>query len=451
MTCSLPRLSRCSTSPASSQVTVCRPLCGCGPMSRPEVSVTGAGPMWSAKHQGPTVRRSRRGRARRTGIRPTSAIRLAVISTQAGATALARGSAGGASTVATGPLMRSTVGGRAGRCPAGPRPARLRARLAWNSMGRQPIRQREQRHGDHSDARPRRRPGRPGRDVHHRRGRRHAGARPPDDQGGRAGRPPRPRAGRPRQRRRHAGCGHRPGPGAVAPPGRGRAGRHAGAHHPGRPPVLAARRPGRPPPAADPLLQERRPVRRRSAGAQPAVAPVTDRKPPGVGFQTWVERQIREAAERGAFDNLPGAGKPIEDLDKPHDELWWVKQKLRRENLSYLPPTIALRKEAEDALAAAAEAGSEAEVRRIVADINRKILEGNRKAASGPPLNLMPFDVERVVRSWRERRGALTPSGKPDEPDSKAGPFTPRGSPSVRRNDPSPAGAEGPPGGREPS
>ena len=131
---------------------------------------------------------------------------------------------------------------------------------------------------------------------------------------------------------------------------------------------------------------------------------MTERKPPGIGFETWVERQIREATERGEFDNLAGAGKPIADLDKPHDELWWVKQKLRRENLSYLPPTIALRKEAEDALLAASQAGSEAQVRRIVADINRKILEGNRKAASGPPLNLMPFDAERVVRTWRERR-----------------------------------------------
>jgi Domain of unknown function (DUF1992) len=131
---------------------------------------------------------------------------------------------------------------------------------------------------------------------------------------------------------------------------------------------------------------------------------MTERKPPGVSFETWVERQIREATERGEFDNLPGAGKPIADLDKPHDELWWVKQKLRRENLSYLPPTIALRKEAEDTLLAASQAASEAQVRRIVADINRKILDGNRKAASGPPLNLMPFDVERVVRTWRERR-----------------------------------------------
>jgi hypothetical protein len=94
---------------------------------------------------------------------------------------------------------------------------------------------------------------------------------------------------------------------------------------------------------------------------------MTERKPPGIGFQTWVERQIREAMERGEFDNLPGAGKPIADLDKPHDELWWIKQKLRRE-------------------------------------INRKILDGNRKAASGPPLNLMPFDVDRVVGDWRRRR-----------------------------------------------
>jgi DnaJ-like protein len=131
---------------------------------------------------------------------------------------------------------------------------------------------------------------------------------------------------------------------------------------------------------------------------------MTDRKPPGVGFETWVERQIREATERGEFDNLPGAGKPIPDLDKPHDELWWVRQKLRREDLAYLPPTIVLRKQAEEALQAAADAASEAEVRRIVADVNAKIVEGNRKAASGPPLNLTPFDVDRVLRDWRRRR-----------------------------------------------
>ncbi|MGP3926760.1 J-domain-containing protein [Streptomyces sp. 8N616] len=131
---------------------------------------------------------------------------------------------------------------------------------------------------------------------------------------------------------------------------------------------------------------------------------MTERKPPGVGFESWVDKQIREAADRGEFDDLPGAGKPIPGLDRPYDELWWIKEKMHRENVSYLPPTLALRKEAEDALAAASQAASESEVRQIVADINEKIREAIRKPLSGPQLNLVPFDAERVVREWRERR-----------------------------------------------
>jgi hypothetical protein len=132
---------------------------------------------------------------------------------------------------------------------------------------------------------------------------------------------------------------------------------------------------------------------------------MTERKPPGVSFESWIERQIREAADRGEFDNLPGAGKPIADLDRPYDESWWIKQKLHREHVSYLPPTLSLRKEAEDALARASQARSEPDVRQIVADINEKILEAIRKPPSGPPLNLVPFDIERVVREWREQHG----------------------------------------------
>ncbi|MBB4698728.1 DnaJ family domain-containing protein [Sphaerisporangium siamense] len=130
---------------------------------------------------------------------------------------------------------------------------------------------------------------------------------------------------------------------------------------------------------------------------------MTERKPPGVSFESWIDRQISEAMERGEFDDLPGAGKPIPDIDKPYDELWWVKQKLRREGASMLPPTLVLRKEAEDALAAAARARSEAEAREIVEAVNEKIRKAIRTGLSGPPLNLMPFDVDRVAREWRER------------------------------------------------
>ena len=36
---------------------------------------------------------------------------------------------------------------------------------------------------------------------------------------------------------------------------------------------------------------------------------MTERKPPEMTFRSWIDQQISEAAERGAFDNLPGAGK----------------------------------------------------------------------------------------------------------------------------------------------
>lgn len=131
---------------------------------------------------------------------------------------------------------------------------------------------------------------------------------------------------------------------------------------------------------------------------------MTERKPPGVRFETWIDKQIREARERGDFDNLPGAGKPIPDLET-RDELWWVKDKLRRENISYLPPTLVLRKEVEDAHKQALAADTEAEVRRLLGETNDKIVDATRKPLSGPPLNLTPIDVERFVERWREQRG----------------------------------------------
>lgn len=83
--------------------------------------------------------------------------------------------------------------------------------------------------------------------------------------------------------------------------------------------------------------------------------------------------------------------------------MWWIKQKVESEGLSMpLPPTLALRKQAEEALADARGARSEAEVRRILDEINQKIRDAIRTGLSGPPLNLMPFDVDKVISEWRK-------------------------------------------------
>ncbi|MFD4555857.1 DUF1992 domain-containing protein [Streptomyces sp. NPDC058469] len=132
---------------------------------------------------------------------------------------------------------------------------------------------------------------------------------------------------------------------------------------------------------------------------------MTERKPPGVSFESWVDKQIRDAERDGEFAQLPGAGKPLPSgSDTTYDELWWIKQKMAREGISVLPPTLALRKEAEDALAAAYSAPSERIARKIVTDVNVKIREMMFKPPPGPPLGMKPYDVEEVAREWRERR-----------------------------------------------
>ena len=65
------------------------------------------------------------------------------------------------------------------------------------------------------------------------------------------------------------------------------------------------------------------------------------------GHRAFIDAQIREAQERGEFDNLPGKGKPLKGIDGPQDDLWWVRQLMAREELSYLPPALALRLEVE--------------------------------------------------------------------------------------------------------
>jgi hypothetical protein len=50
-------------------------------------------------------------------------------------------------------------------------------------------------------------------------------------------------------------------------------------------------------------------------------------------IESPVERQIRQAMERGEFDDLPGAGRPIPGAGEPYDPLWWVKAWVERERL----------------------------------------------------------------------------------------------------------------------
>jgi hypothetical protein len=136
--------------------------------------------------------------------------------------------------------------------------------------------------------------------------------------------------------------------------------------------------------------------------------------------QTWVDVQIRQAQERGDFENLPGAGKPIEGLGGDHDPDWWLKKLVERERIAVLPPSIALRKEDAELDARLDTINVERDVRREVEEFNERVIKARYSLSAGPPLITMPRDVDETVAAWRERRDARrVPRSEPPAPPPK--------------------------------
>jgi hypothetical protein len=50
-------------------------------------------------------------------------------------------------------------------------------------------------------------------------------------------------------------------------------------------------------------------------------------------IQIIVDNKISAAIEAGEFDNLPGLGKPCELIDAPYDPHWWIRNKMKREQI----------------------------------------------------------------------------------------------------------------------
>jgi hypothetical protein len=51
-----------------------------------------------------------------------------------------------------------------------------------------------------------------------------------------------------------------------------------------------------------------------------------------------VEDKLSAAYQQGAFDNLPGFGRPDPIIDEPYSPEWWVRNKLRAEGLTRPAP-----------------------------------------------------------------------------------------------------------------
>ncbi len=124
-------------------------------------------------------------------------------------------------------------------------------------------------------------------------------------------------------------------------------------------------------------------------------------------YESHIDRLIREATERGEFDNLPGAGRPLA-LGNADDPDWWIKGKMRAEGLDFagaLPTVISLRKEAAGFPESLRELRTEESVRAVLEDYNARVRADRLRARDPklPPLVAPLIDVDAMVDRWRAR------------------------------------------------
>ena len=112
--------------------------------------------------------------------------------------------------------------------------------------------------------------------------------------------------------------------------------------------------------------------------------------------ETWFEKLMREAEEAGEFDDLPGSGKPIADLDRPYDPAWWAKKWMQRETVAEAARDVAakVRRGIPRLLAGVL-------MRRQLADLNREIEHVNGHL---PDVDRLPLlDVDGMIRGRASR------------------------------------------------
>ena len=136
---------------------------------------------------------------------------------------------------------------------------------------------------------------------------------------------------------------------------------------------------------------------------------MTERKPPQMGFTSWIDQQIADAERRGLFDDLPGAGKPLSLRPGAADGDYgqaWLRDYAQREGVAaeeMLPTPLRLRREIERLAETAGEFRSEQEVREAAADLNRRIVEW-RRIPVGPPVHVRLVNADDLVARWRAAR-----------------------------------------------
>jgi hypothetical protein len=109
-----------------------------------------------------------------------------------------------------------------------------------------------------------------------------------------------------------------------------------------------------------------------------------------------VEKQIRDAIERGEFDNLPGAGRPLPTSDQGPG--WWLRRQLERARQNDRMAEVA--HQVDQDLGRVWALPDETSVRQEVVRLNDLLTHVNQGLAAEEMADLL--EVEDVLKIWRQ-------------------------------------------------
>ncbi|HYE20259.1 MAG TPA: DUF1992 domain-containing protein [Tepidisphaeraceae bacterium] len=122
------------------------------------------------------------------------------------------------------------------------------------------------------------------------------------------------------------------------------------------------------------------------------------------------DKRVEDAIAEGKFDNLPGAGQPIDLEPMPADEnaraAWWALRIMKNANVT--PDEVLWRKAVDRLKDQLAVAKSESEVNRLVTEINGLVRKVNTLGTNALKAGLAPLDAAVEVARFR---GGENPTG----------------------------------------
>jgi hypothetical protein len=132
------------------------------------------------------------------------------------------------------------------------------------------------------------------------------------------------------------------------------------------------------------------------------------------GIMSFKNVDIGSAMREGKFDNLPGAGKPLELEPMPANEdarmAWWALRVMRQQD--FTPDEVRLRKQVDRIRGELAAATTERRVRALVLEHNEVIRQINTLGTNAINLPMAALSTERELRKLRERQAGMIPHGE---------------------------------------